>query len=131
LTLAGPVATLNGGRAPDLSKRQDRINSPVVTDNERRRSERLHIAVAVRLLGIDGDGEAFDFEAWTLDINPTGAAIQVPSEFAVPQRLHVRSDNYQFRADADVMVVWERAQPTRIIGVRIAPLTPATAWQAT
>ena len=40
---------------------------------------------------VDGDGEAFDFEAWTLDINPTGAAIQVPSEFIVPERLHGRA----------------------------------------
>jgi hypothetical protein len=102
----------------------------VVLRNERRAHERLHIAVPVRLNGVDGDGEAFDFEAWTLDINPTGAAIQVPSEFIVPERLHVKSDSYQFRADADVTVVWERSQPTRVIGVRVAPMTPQAAWQA-
>ena len=91
---------------------------------------RLHIAVPVRLEGHCDDGTSFECEAWTLNVSAAGAAFQIPDGVALPGRIHVRSDDYQFIADAEVTVVWERTRPQRSIGVRVAPDTPQRAWQA-
>jgi hypothetical protein len=91
---------------------------------------RLHIAVPVRLRGVDANGQEFDCEAWTLNVSSGGAALHVPASFAVPLQFHLESQDYQFRADADVFLVWENSKPQHTIGVRIAPETGATNWQA-
>jgi hypothetical protein len=95
-----------------------------------RKSHRFHIAVPVRIQGQDSGGAAFDCEAWTLDVSAEGACINVPESLQLPRRIHVVADDYQFRADADVDVVWERAVPQRAIGVRVAPTTRRRIWQA-
>ena len=50
-------------------------------------------------------------------------------DLALPHRLHIVSNDYQFHADAEVVVIWERLLPQRAIGVRVMPDTPSTAWQ--
>jgi hypothetical protein len=95
-----------------------------------RKSHRFHIAVPVRIQGVDRGGATFDREAWTLDVSCDGACINVPEELALPRRIHVVADDYQFHADAEVDIVWERDTPQRAIGVRVAPGTPPGAWQA-
>lgn len=91
---------------------------------------RLHIAVPVRLRGVDAAGATFDCEAWTLNVSATGASIQIPDSLALPATLRVTADDYQFHADADVKVIWERSAPQRAIGVRVLDDTPPAAWQA-
>jgi hypothetical protein len=86
-----------------------------------RKSHRIHIAVPIRIQGKGPGGGAFDCEAWTLDVSAEGACINVPEDVKLPGRIHVVANDYQFRADADVDVVWERAVPQRAIGVRLAP----------
>jgi hypothetical protein len=95
-----------------------------------RKSQRFHISVAVRISGEDRMGSRFDVEAWTVDVGSDGACIHVPVQLWIPRRLHVVCDDYQFHANADVDVVWERTEPHRTIGVRIVEGTPASAWQA-
>jgi hypothetical protein len=95
-----------------------------------RKSHRFHIAVPVRIQGSAAGGEAVDCEAWTLDVSSDGACINIPENVAIPRRIHVVADDYQFHADADVDVIWERTYPQRAIGVRLAPGTPNRAWQA-
>jgi hypothetical protein len=97
---------------------------------ERADTRRLHIAVPVRLIGRDLSGRDFNREAWTLNVSSAGAAIQIPTDLDLPQRFHIRSEDYQFRADADVIVVWERAKPQRAVGVRVASDTDGSLWQA-
>lgn len=101
-----------------------------MTWESHRRNDRIHIAVAVRITGIDPLGQTYDREAWTLDVSGSGACIHIPDDLAITRRIHVRSEDYQFHADADVDVVWERSFPQRAIGVRVLPGTPPTAWEA-
>lgn len=96
---------------------------------QRKEGQRLHIAVAVRLSGTGRDGKRFDCEAWTLNVSQGGAAIQIPATLEVPDKLHVHCDDYQFRADAEVVVVWERLRPQRAIGVRLDPRVRHPVWQ--
>jgi hypothetical protein len=96
-----------------------------------RKSHRFHIAVPIRLQGRDGSGGAFDFEAWTLDISAEGACINnIPERLELPRQLHVVADDYQFHADADVEIVWERELPQRAIGVRVEPGGRQRIWDA-
>jgi len=95
-----------------------------------RKSHRFHIAVPIRIVGIDLGGAPFDCEAWTLDVCSDGACINIPEELALPRRIRIRADDYQFHADAEVDIVWERLLPQRAIGVRVVPGTPPAAWQA-
>ncbi len=95
-----------------------------------RKSHRYHIAVAVRIRGHDLGGSVIDCEAWTLDVSNDGACINIPDGLTLPRRIHVIADDYQFHADADVDIVWERTYPQRAIGVHIRPGTPHWAWQA-
>ncbi|MBK6316361.1 MAG: PilZ domain-containing protein [Blastocatellia bacterium] len=95
-----------------------------------RKSERIHIAVSVRISGLDLLGHPFDREAWTLDVSGAGASLHIPDDLHITRRLHVTSRDYQFVADADVDVVWERRSPQRAVGVRVLPGTPATRWEA-
>jgi PilZ domain-containing protein len=95
-----------------------------------RKSHRFHIAVSIRIQGVDLGGCAFDCEAWTLDVSGDGACINIPERLLLPRRIHVVADDYQFQANADVDIVWERTYPQRAIGVRLAPGTPAEAWNA-
>lgn len=97
---------------------------------QRADARRLHIAVPVRIAGLDTNGVRFECEAWTLNVSPTGASIQIPADLDVPSQFHVTSDDYQFRADADVFVVWERSAPQRCVGVRVDPRAPDGAWEA-
>jgi hypothetical protein len=96
----------------------------------RAEGRRLHIAVPVRLRGIDADGNPFECEAWTLNVSSGGAALHVPATLVVPSQFHLESQDYQFRADAEVFLVWENSKPQHTIGVRIAAETPPEAWQA-
>lgn len=91
---------------------------------------RLHIAVPVRLRGVDAAGEAFECEAWTLNVSSGGAALHVPATLRVPLHFHVEAEDYQFRANADVILVWENAKPQHTVGVRVTPETPPDDWQA-
>ena len=91
---------------------------------------RLHIAVPVQLRGVDTGGKPFECEAWTLNVSSGGAALHVPSHIAIPPQFHLVAEDYQFRADADVHLVWERAKPQHTIGVRVDPDTPEQAWLA-
>jgi hypothetical protein len=95
-----------------------------------RKSHRFHIAVPIRIRGEDRDGGIFDCEAWTLDVSAGGACINVPDRLSIPRYIHVMADDYQFHADADVEVVWERAYPQRAIGVRLADDGDAYIWEA-
>jgi hypothetical protein len=95
-----------------------------------RKSPRYHIAVPVRIQGQDSGGGAIDCEAWTLDVSAEGACITVPEKLEVPQRIRIVAEDYQFRADAEVDVVWERAFPQRAIGVRLVATTRRNVWQA-
>jgi hypothetical protein len=98
--------------------------------SQRKDAHRLHIAVPVRIAGEKRDGTPFECEAWTLNVSPSGAALQIPVDLDVPERIRVRSDDYQFRADADVLVVWERSRPQRAIGVRLDTKAGRTVWEA-
>jgi hypothetical protein len=93
-----------------------------------RKGPRIHISVPVRLQGRANGGAPFDVKAWTLNISHSGACIHVPENVEVPPRLHIKSDDYQFLADADVDVVWERTVPQRAIGVKVRPGSRATVW---
>jgi len=93
-----------------------------------RKGQRIHISVPVRLQGRADGGAPFEVEAWTLNISHSGACIHVPEHIEVPPRLHIKSDDYQFLADADVDVIWERKLPQRSIGVKVRPGTRASAW---
>ena len=95
-----------------------------------RNSSRIHIAVPVRIRGHDVNGDSFDREAWTLNVSRQGACLHIPEDLALPHRLRIVSNDYQFHADAEVVVIWERQLPQRAIGVRVMPDTPSTAWQA-
>jgi hypothetical protein len=95
-----------------------------------RKSHRFHIAVPIRIRTLDLGGEALDCEAWTLDISAEGACISVPEGLAFPRRIRVVADDYQFQADAEVDVVWERAVPQRAIGVRLADEAHPGLWRA-
>ncbi|MCC6742656.1 MAG: PilZ domain-containing protein [Acidobacteria bacterium] len=95
-----------------------------------RQSERIHIAVSVRISGQDLLGRAYDREAWTLDVSGEGASLHIPEDLHISRRMHVTSLDYQFRADADVDVVWERRSPQRAVGVRVKPGTPSDSWQS-
>ena len=95
-----------------------------------RKSQRFHISVPVRLSGEDRTGSRFDVEAWTVDVGTEGACLHVPVHLWIPRRLHIVATDYQFHADADVDVVWERTEPHRTIGVRIAAGTPPSSWNA-
>jgi hypothetical protein len=98
--------------------------------SQRKDGNRMHIAVPVRLTWQDADGEAHDCDAWTLNVSGRGAALQIPNDLALPRRLRIRSDDYQFRADAEVLVVWERSKPQRAIGVRLDPRARRVVWEA-
>lgn len=95
-----------------------------------RKNSRIHIAVPVRISGVDVNGHNFERDAWTLNVSPEGACLHVPKDLPVAERVHVTSEDYQFHADADVLVVWQRAFPQHAIGVRVKPGTPHTRWQA-
>jgi len=95
-----------------------------------RKSQRFHISVPVRISGEDRSGNRFEVEAWTVDVGSDGACIHVPEHLFLPRRLHIVATDYQFHADADVDVIWERTEPHRRIGVLVRTGTPATAWQA-
>jgi hypothetical protein len=101
-----------------------------MTWNSHRKHERIHIAVPVRISGTDRKGASFDLEAWTLDVSATGACIHVPPTVDLPRWIHVVADDYQFQADADVEVLWERTFPQRAIGVRVVSGAKAATWQA-
>ena len=96
----------------------------------RSEGRRLHIAVPVRLRGVDAHGKVFECEAWTLNVSSGGAALHVPANLAVPLQFHLESQDYQFRADADVLLVWENAKPQHTIGVRLAPKSENSEWTA-
>ena len=95
-----------------------------------RKSQRFHISVPVRISGEDRTGTSFELEAWTVDVSADGACIHVPERLFLPRSLRVMSTDYQFHADADVDVIWERTEPHRTIGVQVRAGTPAKAWQA-
>jgi c-di-GMP-binding flagellar brake protein YcgR len=95
-----------------------------------RKTQRIHIAVRVTVRFEDPEGDALECEAWTLDVSKGGACLNLPDGITLPRRLRVVADDYQFRADADVEVVWERAMPQRAIGVRLAPYGRKTVWDA-
>ena len=97
---------------------------------ERTDLRRLNIAVSVRIVGTDSSGQAFECEAWTLNVSPKGAAMQVPEHVDLPKTFRVVADDYQFHADAEVTLMWERARPQRAVGVRIAAGTPRSSWHA-
>ncbi len=94
-----------------------------------RKAHRFHIAVPVRIQGTVS-GDRFECEAWTLDVSEGGACINVPEGLVLPRRLHVVADDYQFHADADVDVIWERSFPQRAVGVRLAPRSRKQVWDA-
>ena len=94
-----------------------------------RKDRRYHIAVPVRIRGVDRDGNAFDREAWTLDVSAMGACIHVPEDLDLPRVVRITSDDYQFRADADVTILWERREPQRRVGVTLRAEAPCEAWQ--
>jgi hypothetical protein len=96
--------------------------------NTQRREHRYHIAVPVRLQGVDRDERAFDVEAWTLDVSANGACIHVPIDLDLPRRMRVVSENYQFLANATVDVIWERSEPVRRIGVTVVSTSPPPVW---
>lgn len=95
-----------------------------------RQSERIHIAVSVRISGLDLLGQSYEREAWTLNISGAGASLHIPDDLHITRKMHVTSHDYQFVADADVEVVWERRTPQRAIGVRIKPGTLPQSWEA-
>ena len=95
-----------------------------------RQSERIHIAVPVRISGLDLLGQIYDREAWTLDVSRAGASLHIPDDLHITRKMHVTSSDYQFQADADVEVVWERHSPQRAVGVRIQPGTSPASWEA-
>ena len=95
-----------------------------------RQSERIHIAVSVRISGLDLLGQVYDREAWTLDVSEAGASLHIPEDLHITRNMHVTSSDYQFHADADVDVVWERLSPQRAVGVRIKSGTPSARWEA-
>ncbi len=95
-----------------------------------RQSERIHIAVSVRISGRDLLGHVYDREAWTLDVSGSGASLHIPDDLHITRHMHVTSSDYQFHADADVDVVWERRTPQRAVGVRVRPGTPPDSWEA-
>ena len=94
-----------------------------------RKDRRFHIAVPVRIRGVDRRGNAFDREAWTLDVSAGGACIHVPEDLDLPRVVHITSEDYQFRADADVTVLWERTEPQRRVGVTLRPDAGPGAWE--
>jgi hypothetical protein len=94
---------------------------------QRKDRQRLHIAVPVRLRGT-ADGQSFDYEAWTLNISNGGAALQLSPSVKIPEKFRVCCEDYQFRADAEVVVVWERLLPQRAIGVRLDPRARKHLW---
>ena len=95
-----------------------------------RKHERIHIAVPVRISGTDRNGSVFDQEAWTLDVSENGACIHVPPTVNLPRWIHVVADDYQFQADADVEILWERTFPQRAIGVRLLQGGGPSTWLA-
>lgn len=95
-----------------------------------RKSPRFHIAVSVTICGEDRAGTSFEFEAWTHDVSAEGACVHVPPQLWLPRRLHIVADDYQFQADADVDVIWERTEPQRAIGVQVVPGSVSPVWQA-
>src|SRR4051794_11300902 len=95
-----------------------------------RKSHRFHIAVPVRLRIAESGGESFECDAWTLDVSSGGACINIPEGLVVPRRLQLVAEDYQFRASADVEVVWERSFPQRAIGVRLSPRGRNQVWEA-
>jgi hypothetical protein len=97
---------------------------------QRQDPSRLHISVPVRLKGQDEGGKEFDREAWTLNVSAGGACIQIPPDLNVPKHIRVTCEDYQFRADADVVVVWERTRPQHMIGVRVLHTKAGESWRA-
>jgi hypothetical protein len=82
------------------------------------------------LRGKNGDGQTFDYEAWTLNVSAGGAALQIPPSVSIPEKFRVCCEDYQFRADAEVIVVWGRLFPQRAIGVRLDPRSRKQVWLA-
>ena len=88
------------------------------------------MAVPVRISGTDRHGLTFEQEAWTLDVSPDGACLHVPSTTELPRTMHLVADDYQFQADSDVEVLWERTFPQRAIGVRVIHSHRTKCWEA-
>jgi PilZ domain-containing protein len=73
--------------------------------NERRKERRWNIPVPVRLKGTLADGAAFEEEAATADVSPSGLCVLISKNVRVKDRLVITAPEEQFEAPATVVSV--------------------------